>query len=157
MDATERGAGRVTPFGSAIEDAGDDRGDEGPESVVTLKNGRRMEIREVFATWETLKSTQLGHPSLFAAVLRLARGETVRPIELRRLRRATLASSSGGLQAGVRDVLVSAFTVTSEGPVLGNPIRFTGDADRNAFRQCEQRYQRNIERILIDRDDADSQ
>ena len=122
--------------------------EQGPKYLVTLKNGVREDIRVVLATWDTLTSLQDTRPQLFAAARAMADGKDETSAVRREMRRYCLTDQNGALLPQVRDVLLSGYQNTKEGPVLVNPIRFDSEADRTAFEACRQLAARNLSRFL---------
>jgi hypothetical protein len=119
-----------------------------PNYTVTLRNGATEDLTQAMATWDTLTQIKDNQPALFAAALALAQGQEPSPSMRRELRRGLLTLRNGVLRPAVKNVLLSSYEETPEGPVLVNPIKPTCDADRRAFEELEARSERNFRRFL---------
>lgn len=119
----------------------------GPHYVLTLKNGERIEVAAGRAAWQTLNDLLSTRPALVAAALAKARNEEVSSSMEHELRRALLTLPSGDLRKSVRDVILSGYQETKDGPVIVNPFNLDRDTDQQAFEEAQCRRDRNDLRL----------
>jgi hypothetical protein len=96
------------------------------EEMVTLKNGTRFDAGLTRAAYQTLDAFLEREPELFGSLLALARDQqdAVPADHITRLRAALLVRPDGTLVPVVREVLLSAYRDTPDGPALVHPVRF---------------------------------
>ena len=126
--------------------------ESGGEYQISLKNGSRHDLRIAQAIWEALAPLITTHPDLFAAALNLANGIAPSPAMSRELRREFMTLENGELRAIIRDVLLSSYQETADGPILISPFKVESPADRQAFEECEKRAARNTTRMVTNKD-----
>lgn len=128
--------------------------DEG-ERVVPLKNGAQVEVALGRATYQALRGLLAREPELFGSLLARARGEPGALSEDHdaRLRDALFLRPDGTLAPATRNVLLSAYRQTPDGPALVHPFRFTSSAEATQEERAEDAAWDRARRWLDDGDD----
>lgn len=125
-----------------------DEWEKAPDVEIGLKNGTRHDPGLAAATRDTLSQLGGRKPDLLRAAHALACGEGQSPAVLRELRRAVLATTDGDLRPVVRDVLLSGYRETSEGPIIADPFSPQTEAERQAVVASERIADRNALRLF---------
>jgi hypothetical protein len=107
--------------------------------ILPLKNGGQIEAAFGLAGWRSLEHLLEQSPQNFRALLAIAEG---RPGDADAQSIAHLSDSlflrpDGSLEPGMRDVLLSSHTVTSEGSVLVNPFRLDTSDQAHTLEQID--------------------
>ncbi len=130
--------------------------EERKSRILRLKNGVQIEASEGRIRLMDLEGLLEHHPDHFKGLLALARGkqEEVSAETIRFLGESRIFLRAGEINPDVRDVLLSAYQETAEGPVLVNPFRFTSVEEA---REMEREEKRNADRLIreIFEDDDD--
>jgi hypothetical protein len=122
--------------------------DKGFNYQATLKNGATVDMAFGYEAWETLNDLLAKRPDLIAAAQAKLRGEEVSQSMRRQLRRVWLTGRDGELLPYIRDVLMSGYKETNDGPVIANPFKLDTEADRRAFEAMEKVAHHNRSRFL---------
>jgi hypothetical protein len=90
-----------------------------------LKNGGRVDLDEGQVLFEVYQSMLHNDPRTFQDLLRVARGDTdvIPPESLARLKECGGVLRGDGIAPAARDVLLSAYLETPDGPAVVNPFR----------------------------------
>src|SRR5580704_17015667 len=118
---------------------------EEPKKKYTLKNGGQVEGSSGIGTLRALESLLVQSPDLFNALLAIVQGraQDATPEAITELRKATfIGARTGAVIPEIRDVLLSAYQETPEGPVLVNPYRFESEAEA---REVERDYGQSLD------------
>lgn len=140
-------ADRISSPTPATASGRESRLDEGAAPTVILKNGARLDVRIALAEWRALVGLLEAQPQVFRAALEMARGHDQPPSVLRTLRRNWLTFRTGELRPPVRDLLLSSYRETPEGPVMTFPARLADEESRVAVEQDERRVAEVLRRL----------
>jgi hypothetical protein len=113
-----------------------------------LKNGATIEMATGYLAWEKLNRMLSTNPELIAAAQAKLRGEEVSSEIGRELQRAFMTGPDGELLPDIRDVLISGYQETNDGPVITNPFKLDTQVDRMAFEDMEKHQKSNRMRLL---------
>jgi hypothetical protein len=130
--------------------------EEEAERVFTLKNGKQMRGGEAIAALRGLQALLEQRPYLFRALLAIVQGraEEAASEDIALLKDGCwLRADNGVLRDTIRDVLLSAYQETPEGPVLTNPFRFRDQGEANQIERIEEAHFNRLIRELRKRDD----
>jgi hypothetical protein len=129
--------------------SGFDELETGKDQLVTLKNGTTIDVKTGRSAWGTLNDLLEQHPHLFKLLHSKIRGEEITPEAIRELRKALLVLPSGEVRESLRNVLLSGYQETKDGPVIVNPFKLDSESDRQAFTEAENLRRRNDARLGI--------
>lgn len=122
-----------------------------------LKNGADVDARPAYVRWQLLHGIESRHPAHVRAFWELARGEDLAiPHDMLhevRKRYANWFEQSGNLNSLVRDVILSAYRETPDGPMLVNPFQLATQAETDLFAQIEREDDDFLRRLLRRRDE----
>jgi hypothetical protein len=104
-------------------------GEDGKE--LRLKNGARVDATLGRGGYLALRGLLAREPELFRSLLAVARSEPVAIPERHdaRLRAARFLRPDGTIVPSIRDVLLSAYRETPDGPALVNPFQFASEEE----------------------------
>lgn len=108
--------------------------------LLPLKNGGHVEASLGQALLRMLEGLLERHPDDFHALLAIIEGRTEEAPSARveALKEAMLLRPDGSVIPGLRDVLLSAYQQTQEGPVLVNPFQLESNDQARALEQAEE-------------------
>lgn len=118
------------------------------EKIVPLKNGGQITVKDGWAELDSLRILLDEHPQHFHTLLAIAQGreEGLDAASVAYLR--SHAYVGGHLDQEVRDVLLSAYQETKEGPVLVNPFRLDDVGEASALEKVHEhdrvRFKREV-------------
>lgn len=111
-----------------------------------LKNGVEVDARKAYVDWRMFVGAEKETPAHVQALVALARGDDGSvPSNVRLALQSTYEdwfASDGSLLPLIKDVVLSAFRDTPDGPVIVNPFQLTSQADAEVFDRVERRYYR---------------
>jgi hypothetical protein len=119
-----------------------------PDYQATLKNGATVDIAFGLEAWDRLNRLLSTNPDLIAAAQAKLRGEEISPSMRQELREVFLTDPDGALLPYIRDIFISAYQETKDGPVFTNPFKLDTEADRQAFKATDKLEKRNKLRFL---------
>jgi hypothetical protein len=125
------------------------------KKIMPLKNGGQIEARTGMAYFDCFCDIQAQEPDDLRALLSLAQGqcEEVPAAVIDGLRDTGFLEADGSLKPGPRDVLLSAYRETPDGPVLVMPFVLKDEEAARVFERMEQQgIERLIRRLRRDRD-----
>jgi len=119
---------------------------------LTLKDGLEVDAREAQVLTELLRAKMQVRPEEFRSLLALAQGnpQDASPVSLQPLQDQGLLDSSGIILPMVRSILLSAYTITPEGPVLVSPFHLRNEADKQTAERAEEQNDQILRRWLRD-------
>lgn len=126
-------------------------GDALREETLTLKNGVVANAAMALFEYRLLSRLQKSDPERFAVVLRMAHGEPARMSRHQRKvfqNRTACTDENGNIRPLLRDVLLSSYTETAEGPVLANPFAFRDARDRELTEDIQRGYERSVQKWI---------
>lgn len=128
--------------------------EEKNERVVLLKNGARIEAGLGSATYLALRGLLEQEPELFQSLLALAREDPIDVPEnnIAALRDAFFLRSDGRPSLATRNVLLSAYRQTPDGPTLVHPFRFGSAEEVKREERAENNAWDRVRRWLSDDD-----
>ena len=124
------------------------------ERVLRLKNGAQIEADWGNANYFALQGLLEQEPEAFHSLLEVARGglRAIPEGHLSVLRNALLLRPDGTVTPGTRDVLLSAYRETPDGPALVNPFQFTSEEEVRREEQAEKNELDRVRRWLREGD-----
>jgi hypothetical protein len=115
------------------------------EGKVRLKNGSEVDAQKAYVSWRFLQAFTMTEPAEMRALLALAHGEDwlVSTETKDRLRvDRTWFDKNGTLEPHVKDVLLSGWRDTADGPVMVDPFQLTTQAEVDLIARIERQSER---------------
>jgi hypothetical protein len=131
--------------------------EESEDPILRLKNGGQIKAGEGRIQWRDLTALLQQEPDLFRALLALALGrpEAMSAEHRKRLRYiGGFLERDGSIIPYVRDVLLSAYQETAEGPVLVNPFILESEEQAREFERRDNEAADWLLRELRKKEDA---
>jgi hypothetical protein len=145
---------------------GDRMGKNRKDDFLTLKNGAKVNARHALAERSRLERLLRNHPDHFGALMRLSKAQaagsnqfdqTTIQESVRFLKNNGDLLKDGQVRSIVRDVLISSYQETPDGPVMTQPFLLASKEDKRIADRIEedadQRFQEWLREARSDKDD----
>ena len=132
---------------------------EGNDSFLPLKNGSSANVRHALAEWRNLERLLRLQPRHFDVLLSLSKGEQLSAPpstdlgpqnSLEYLKGDGTLLEDGTVRPIVRDVLLSGFAITPDGPAIHLPFAISNDEQRRIFEDVGSRTNVSLKNWLRD-------
>lgn len=124
------------------------------DPILTLKNGAKVNARHALAMRDLLEALLHYHPDEFAALLNLCQlspGSTASPLSQRAvqcLKDHGSLDANGALRPIIRDVVLSSYSITPDGPVLTQPFALATPEEKCLADGLEQDADRRAQKFI---------
>jgi len=120
------------------------------DTRVTLKNGKRLDVRRADLLFDILQSIFVNDPEHFTVIRRVVSGKDAGASAdiTNELCESGILDELGRLRPDVFDVFVSAYRMTKEGDVFANPFAPSSEREASLIKSLELRVQSRARKFM---------